>query len=88
MPTDSQGTVVLYAGPCLSECMSGELTENVIQACKVQDGNGSYVVTFPKKPAMDMGVEPGDTVVFTGSEGESSLRVSKSNELLGEENQR
>lgn len=56
---------------------SGELSEDIVASCKVQERGGSYQVSIPKAGARELGIDKGENVLFTGSEGEDKLRLRK-----------
>lgn len=59
-----------------------ELREDLTAVRKVQEGDGCLTITIPKDGARDLGIEPGDCLLFSGRKGESTLRAGKPDQLL------
>lgn len=62
-----------------------EFREDITAVRKVQEGDGCLTVTIPKDGASDLGIEPGDCLLFAGREGESTFRAGKPDSLLSTE---
>jgi hypothetical protein len=62
----------------------GVLSKNVVESISVREQSDSYVVTFPKDCAHDLGISKGDNVVFLGERGDDVLEVGRSDRVLGE----
>lgn len=60
----------------------GELKDDLLESRSVVEGNGSVTVTLPSEAAEDLDINPGDRVVFTGSEGDRSLEVQTTETIL------
>ena len=71
MATNSQGTGA-----------TGSLSEDVVESVRVQERDGSYHVTIPKESARDLDISKGDSVIFTGEEGDRSLSLQQPQRFL------
>jgi len=60
----------------------GVLSENVVESISVREQSGSYVVSFPKDCADDLGIEKGDYVLFLGERGDDSLEIGPAERVL------
>lgn len=65
-----------------AEIGTGELSDDVVACVKVQENDGTYHVSVPKDMVRELGLEKGDRVVFTGQQGDCSLRLQKSTASL------
>ena len=63
----------------------GELTDDVVASVTVQERGGTVHVSIPKQGALDLGLEKGDNVLFTGEQGDRSLQLKPSGTVLGDE---
>ena len=63
---------------------TGELNADLVQARKVQDGDGCLRVTIPKDGADDLGISAGDGVLFSGKEGDRALSLQPATSLFGD----
>ena len=59
-----------------------ELSQDVCTTNKVQEQGGSYTVAIPKQSAHDLGIGKGDSLLFTGQEGEERLEVQTTESFL------
>ena len=62
----------------------GELTDSLVQAVKVQEGDGVYTITLPKDAAQDLGFKKGDQALYRGKRGDKTLRVGKPENVLND----
>lgn len=69
MSTDSGAS-----GSASAETGPGELSDNVVESVKVQKNGGTYHVSIPIQVAREFDLEKGDQVVFTGQQGDESVR--------------
>jgi len=60
------------------------LSENVVESISVREQSGSYVISFPKDCADDLGIEEGENVLFIGERGDDVLEVGRSDRVFGE----
>jgi predicted molibdopterin-dependent oxidoreductase YjgC len=65
--------------------VAGELTDDVVASVTVQERGGTVQVSVPKQGAQDLGIQKGDQVLFTGAEGDRSLRLNPSETVLGDD---
>ena len=61
------------------------LSENLVESISVREQSDSYVVTFPKDCADDLGIEKGENVLFIGERGDDVLEVGRSDRILKNE---
>lgn len=66
------------------QASDGVLSENVVESISVREQSDSYVVSFPKNCARDLGIEKGDHVLFLGERGDDSLEVGPADRILKE----
>jgi S1-C subfamily serine protease len=62
--------------------MTQELRDQVLESRKVQRGSSCITVVIPAGPADDLGIDAGDTVIFSGDVGDTSLEVQSAEMLL------
>ena len=53
----------------------GRLNSDVAEINSAQDRNGSITVTVPADAVGDLGIDAGDGLLITGSEGDSTLKL-------------
>jgi hypothetical protein len=53
----------------------GRLDSDVAEINSAQDRNGSITVTIPKDAVRDLGIDAGDGILITGSEGDRALEL-------------
>ena len=58
------------------------LSENLVESISVREQSDSYVVTFPKDCADDLGISKGDNVLFLGERGDDMLKVGRSDRVI------
>ena len=51
------------------------ITGFLAQGRQIQEGDGSFTVTIPKALAMEWGIEHGDNLLFTASEGDDKATI-------------
>lgn len=59
-----------------------EFREDITAVRKVQEGDSCLTVTIPKDGASELGIKPGDNLLFTGCEGDSVIRFGKPESVL------
>jgi len=64
----------------------GTLSDDVAATRAAVDQNGCVTIIMPKDAADDLGIEPGESVFWTGREGDDSLEVGPldADELLAD----